>query len=194
MAYMFVMLRRPGCQMVSPARWMGQVLARARAPVARLPTVESLSSWMTSHPTHYGPITVIWRSSTTCGLAGQRRSLTANGEYSVRSLYTSARWHVQTGCIPISFAPLHIPPLRCSLSTVSHRRRKLLEICDDRYQRRSLILTSQVPVAHWHEQIGDPTIADSILDRIVHNAHRVELSGESMRKKKSRKPEDGGEE
>jgi len=72
-------------------------------------------------------------------------------------------------------------------------RRDLLEICDDRYQRRSLILTSQVPIAHWHEQIGDPTIADSILDRIVHNAYRVELNGESMRKKKGRKPEEGGE-
>lgn len=66
-------------------------------------------------------------------------------------------------------------------------RRDFLEICDDRYQRRSLILTSQMPVAHWHEQIGDPTIADSILDRLIHNAHRIELKGESMRKKK-RKP------
>jgi DNA replication protein DnaC len=72
-------------------------------------------------------------------------------------------------------------------------RRDFLEICDDRYQRRSLLLTSQVPVAHWHEQIGDPTIADSILDRIVHNAHRVELNGESMRKKKGRKPEEDGQ-
>jgi DNA replication protein DnaC len=70
-------------------------------------------------------------------------------------------------------------------------RRDLLEICDDRYQRRSMILTSQMPVAHWHEQIGDPTIADSILDRLVHNAYRVELNGESMRKQRpsSRKPE-----
>lgn len=66
-------------------------------------------------------------------------------------------------------------------------RRDFLEICDDRYQRRSLILTSQMPLAHWHEQIGDPTVADSILDRLVHNAHRIELKGESMRKKK-RKP------
>ena len=65
-------------------------------------------------------------------------------------------------------------------------RRDFLEICDDRYQRRSLILTSQVPITHWHEQISDPTIADSILDRIVHNAHRIELQGESLRKK--RKP------
>jgi DNA replication protein DnaC len=67
-------------------------------------------------------------------------------------------------------------------------RRDFLEICDDRYQRRSMILTSQVPVAHWHEQIGDPTIADSILDRLVHNAYRLELTGESIRKIKGRKP------
>jgi len=72
-------------------------------------------------------------------------------------------------------------------------RRDFLEICDDRYQRRSMILTSQVPVQHWHEQIGDPTIADSILDRIVHDAYRIELNGESLRKKKGRKPEEGGE-
>jgi DNA replication protein DnaC len=63
-------------------------------------------------------------------------------------------------------------------------RRDFLEICDDRYNRRSTILTSQVPVAKWHAQIGDPTIADSILDRMVHSAYRIELSGESMRKKK----------
>jgi DNA replication protein DnaC len=69
-------------------------------------------------------------------------------------------------------------------------RRDFLEICDDRYQRRSLILTSQMPVAHWHEQIGDPTIADSILDRLIHNAYRIELKGESMRKKRRKPGED----
>jgi DNA replication protein DnaC len=63
-------------------------------------------------------------------------------------------------------------------------RRDFLEICEDRYQMRSLILTSQLPVAKWHEQIGDPTLADSILDRLVHNAHRLEMRGESMRKKR----------
>jgi DNA replication protein DnaC len=68
-------------------------------------------------------------------------------------------------------------------------RRDFLEICDDRYQRRSTILTSQLPVAHWHEQIGDPTIADSIMDRLVHNAYRIELSGESIRKTGGRKPD-----
>jgi DNA replication protein DnaC len=68
-------------------------------------------------------------------------------------------------------------------------RRDFLELCDERYQRRSMILTSQVPIAHWHEQIGDPTLADSILDRLIHNAYRLELGGESMRKKRSRKLE-----
>ena len=61
-------------------------------------------------------------------------------------------------------------------------RRDFWEICEDRYQNRSMILTSQMPVSKWHEQIGDPTLADSILDRIVHNAHRIEMSGDSMRK------------
>jgi len=51
-------------------------------------------------------------------------------------------------------------------------------------------LTSQLPVARWHEQIGDPTAADGILDRLVHNAHRIEMRGESMRKKRSTKPTD----
>lgn len=68
-------------------------------------------------------------------------------------------------------------------------RRDFLEICDDRYGRRSTILTSQLPVTSWHQQIGDPTVADSILDRLVHNAYRIDLSGESIRKKKGRGPE-----
>lgn len=70
-------------------------------------------------------------------------------------------------------------------------RRDFLEICDARYQARSTLLTSQLPVASWHAQIADPTIADSILDRLVHNAHRIELKGESMRKKRGPK---GGKE
>jgi DNA replication protein DnaC len=67
-------------------------------------------------------------------------------------------------------------------------RRDFWEICEDRYQTRSLILTSQLPVSKWHEQIGDPTLADGILDRIVHNAHRIEMLGETMRKSRN-KPE-----
>jgi DNA replication protein DnaC len=68
-------------------------------------------------------------------------------------------------------------------------RRDFWEICEERYQSRSTILTSQVPVAQWHEQIGDATIADGILDRLVHNAHRIELCGESLRKSRTKKSE-----
>ena len=64
-------------------------------------------------------------------------------------------------------------------------RRAFLEICDERYQNKATLLTSQLPVAKWHGQIGDPTVADSILDRLVHAAHRLEMQGESMRKKKA---------
>jgi DNA replication protein DnaC len=63
-----------------------------------------------------------------------------------------------------------------------NERRDFLEICDDRYQSRSTILASQIPVAHWHERIGEPTLADSILDRLVHNSFKIELKGPSMRK------------
>ena len=63
-------------------------------------------------------------------------------------------------------------------------RRDFWEICEDRYQTRSMILTSQLPVPRWHEQIGDPTVADGILDRLVHNAHRIEMRGDSTRKKR----------
>src|SRR6516162_9361090 len=66
-------------------------------------------------------------------------------------------------------------------------RRDFWEIAEDRYQARSMILTSQLPVSRWHEQIGDPTLADAILDRLVHNAHRIELRGESMRKQRNDK-------
>ena len=61
-------------------------------------------------------------------------------------------------------------------------RHDLLEILEDRYGRRSTIVTSQLPVTAWHSAIGDPTYADAILDRFVHNAHRIELSGESLRR------------
>jgi DNA replication protein DnaC len=66
-------------------------------------------------------------------------------------------------------------------------RHDLLEILEDRYGRRSTIITSQLPVAAWHEVIGNPTYADAILDRLVHNAHRIDLSGESLRRNQRRK-------
>jgi DNA replication protein DnaC len=65
------------------------------------------------------------------------------------------------------------------------QRRDLMDIIEDRHQRRSTILTSQLPVDRWYDMIGDPTIADAILDRLVHNAYRIELQGESLRKTQS---------
>ena len=65
----------------------------------------------------------------------------------------------------------------------AEQRRDLLELLDDRHGNRSTLVTSQVPVDHWHEVIGDPTLGDAILDRLVHNAYRINLKGESMRKR-----------
>lgn len=72
-----------------------------------------------------------------------------------------------------------------SILTASQRR-DLLEILEDRHGRGSTIVTSQLPVEHWHEAVGDPTLADAILDRLVHSAHRLNLTGESMRKHNAR--------
>ncbi len=89
--------------------------------------------------------------------------------------------------------------LRCTLLDdwglsvlTGSERRDLLEILDDRHGRSSTIVTSQVPVDTWHDLIGDPTLGDAILDRLVHNAHRLQLAGESMRKHNARaRPLDG---
>lgn len=70
-----------------------------------------------------------------------------------------------------------------------NERRDVWEISEDRYQTRSTVLTSQLPVSKWHGQIGDPTVADGILDRLVHNAHQIEMRGESMRKTHGNKSE-----
>jgi DNA replication protein DnaC len=64
-------------------------------------------------------------------------------------------------------------------------RRDLLELLDDRYDRRATMVTSQLPVDHWHEALGEPTLADAILDRLVHNAYKIALQGESMRKRQA---------
>ena len=65
----------------------------------------------------------------------------------------------------------------------AEQRRDLLEIVDDRYEKGSLLITSQIPIGRWHEVIGDHTIGDAILDRVIHRAHRLELKGPSMRKR-----------
>ncbi len=67
----------------------------------------------------------------------------------------------------------------------AEQRHDMLEIVEDRYGRGATLVTSQIPVDRWHDLIGDPTLADAILDRVVHNAHRIHLRGESLRRKKA---------
>lgn len=64
--------------------------------------------------------------------------------------------------------------------------RDLLEIIDERYQKGSILITSQLPITSWHESLRDPTMADAILDRVLHNAYKIELKGESMRKQRTK--------
>ncbi len=84
--------------------------------------------------------------------------------------------------------------LRCDLLIIDdwgtalladEQRRDLFEIVEDRYDRRSTLIAAQLPVEHWHNVIGDPTLADAILDRLIHNAHTITLKGESMRKRRA---------
>ena len=63
----------------------------------------------------------------------------------------------------------------------------LLDIIEDRHERKSIIITSQYPSSNWYDMVGDPTIADAILDHIIHTAHTIELYGESMRKLRAKK-------
>jgi DNA replication protein DnaC len=68
----------------------------------------------------------------------------------------------------------------------AENRRDLLEVLEDRHGNRSTVATSQLPIEEWHGVIGDPTLADAILDRLVHNAYKINLRGESMRKRQTR--------
>ena len=99
------------------------------------------------------------------------------------------------GAIPASYATSAEPTFSSSMiwglePLDAAARHDLLEILEERYGRRSSVITSQLPIDRWHEIIGDPTYADAILDRLIHNAHRIELAGESLRRtqaKQSRK-------
>ena len=68
----------------------------------------------------------------------------------------------------------------------AENRRDLLEVLEDRHGRRSTVATSQLPIEEWHGVIGDATLADAILDRLVHNAYKINLRGESMRKRQAK--------
>ena len=73
--------------------------------------------------------------------------------------------------------------------TSEHQRHDLLEVLEDRSGLRSVVVTSQLPVSKWHEWVGDATLADAILDRLVHDAYKITLKGPSRRKEKVEKPQ-----
>ena len=102
-------------------------------------------------------------------LFGELAQAKADGSYS-RKLYAMAR------CELLVLDDWGIAPF------TDEQRRDMLEILDDRYGRRSTLVAAQVPVEKWHEVIADPTLADAILDRLLHNAYKIQMKGESMRK------------
>ena len=85
------------------------------------------------------------------------------------------------------FNPIEVVP---ELPLDAQSRSVLMEIIEDRHGKSSTIITSQIPINKWHEIIGEQTIADAILDRIVHDAHRLDMKGESLRKKRNVKTND----
>jgi hypothetical protein len=97
-----------------------------------------------------------------------------------RVLNAAARIDSQETCK----VQLHCQPVSNAIP-LPEQARDLLEIVEDRYDKGSLIITSQIPVDRWHDMIGIPTLADAILDRVIHNAYRIDLAGESLRKTRS---------
>jgi DNA replication protein DnaC len=68
----------------------------------------------------------------------------------------------------------------------------LLELLDDRVGTRSAVITSQLPIENWHDYIGDPTLADAIMDRLIHSAHKIRLGGETLRNNHAKEQKTGG--
>ena len=110
-------------------------------------------------------------------LFGRMKIAKADGSY-LKELAKIERQHV------LLIDDFGIQPLDAQSRSV------LMEIMEDRHGKSTTIITSQIPVSKWHEVIGEQTIADAILDRIVHDAHRIEMKGESLRKKRQPKNEE----
>jgi DNA replication protein DnaC len=105
-------------------------------------------------------------------LFGRMKIAKADGSY-LKELAKIERQHI------LLIDDFRITPLD------AQSRATLMEIMEDRHQKSSTIITSQLPVSKWHEVIGEETIADAILDRLIHDSHRIEMKGESMRRKKA---------
>lgn len=152
----------------------------------------ALNQWVTSHHNILvtGP-TGAGKSYLACALA----------QKACRDGYTTLYQRVQRLLQEIAvarldgrYARLIAPIIKCEVLILDdllispltrEEQREILEIVEERYDRKATIVTSQLPVKTWHDAMQDPTLADAILDRLVHNAYKLELKGESMRRKRS---------
>ena len=105
----------------------------------------------------------------------------------LRNLWVRLRWQKVKGTLEselkrIERSTLLILDDLFLVNLDAKERPILLDIIEDRHGRKSIIITSQLPTDNWYDAIGDPTVADAIMDRIIHTAHRIELTGESVRK------------
>ena len=128
-----------------------------------------------------------------CDDAVDSRHLIAGRPRALLAVVDAEKHHVDRDDVPLAKVSLLILDDWGLQGFSAEGRRDLLEIVEQRYGRNSIAIASQIPVERWPRIIGEATIADAVLDRIVHNAYRIELTGESQRKRNKPPPLDGGD-
>ena len=152
----------------------------------------ALNQWVTSHHNILvtGP-TGAGKSYLACALA---QKACRDGYATLYQRVPRLLQEIAVSRLDGRYAKLIAPITRCEVLILDdllispltrEEQRELLEIVEERYDRKATIVTSQLPVKAWHDAMQDPTLADAILDRLVHNAYKLELKGESMRRKRS---------
>jgi len=152
----------------------------------------ALNQWVTSHHNILvtGP-TGAGKSYLTCALA---QKACRDGHATLYQRVPRLLQEIAVSRLDGRYAKLIAPIIKCEVLILDdllispltrEEQRELLEIVEERYDRKATIVTSQLPVKAWHDAMQDPTLADAILDRLVHNAYKLELKGESMRRKRS---------
>jgi len=152
----------------------------------------ALNQWVTSHHNILvtGP-TGAGKSYLACALA---QKACRDGYTTLYQRVPRLLQEIAVSRLDGRYAKLIAPIIKCEVLILDdllispltrEEQRELLEIVEERYDRKATIITSQLPVKAWHDAMQDPTLADAILDRLVHNAYKLELKGESMRRKRS---------